>query len=123
MTTDPTGVPSAGSPSPDPPPRKRGYVKWIAIAVFTVIVCVLAIIWFNLNGIVKRTIETQATNSLDLKTTLAGATVSIFGGSVHLFDLAIASPEGYSAPHMLALGGAGVKVQLGELRQDPVHIS
>lgn len=90
--------------------------------MIVLIVSALAIVYFNLNGIVRRTVETQASSSLDLKTTLGSARVNLFGGSVNLGDLSIASPPGYKAPSMLSLNDAGVKVSVGQLRSDPVHV-
>src|SRR3954470_1943756 len=133
MTTDPA---SLGSPTPPstppsappsaPAPARRGgigrVIKWVVLIVIVLVVAGLAIVYFNINGIVRRTVETQATSSLDLKTTLGSARVSLFGGSVNLGDLSIASPPGYHAPSMLSLNNAGVKVSLGELRGDPVHV-
>jgi hypothetical protein len=119
-----TSEPTPQSPSSDIP-RKSSVgrkLMWIVVGLVAVVVIGLAVVWMNLNGIVKRTVETQATNSLDLKTTLGSANVSIFGGSLQLEDLKIASPAGYSADQMLALSGAGVKVSLGELRSDPIHV-
>jgi len=97
-------------------------LKWIVLALAVVVIAGLGIVWANLNGIVRRTVETQATSSLDLQTTLGGASVSIFGGSFSLKDLKIASPPGYKAVPMFALGQAGVNVNLSELRGDPIHI-
>ncbi|MBC8106552.1 MAG: AsmA family protein [Anaerolineae bacterium] len=100
----------------------KKYLKWIVLALVVVIVAALGIVWANLNGIVRRTVETQTTSSLDLQTTLGGASVSIFGGNLGLKDLKIASPPGYKAVPMFALGQAGVNVSFGDLRGDPVHI-
>jgi hypothetical protein len=110
---------------PAAPSRRGGIgriIKWIVLIVIVLVVGALAIVYFNLNGIVRRTVETQASSSLDLKTTLGSARVSLLGGSLNLGDLAIASPPGYKAPAMLSLNDAGVRVSLGQLRGDPVHV-
>src|SRR5207244_4909501 len=98
------------------------FLKWGILAVVVVVVAALLIVWMNLNGIVRRTVETQGTKQLDVKTTLGGATVSLFGGSLGLKDLQIASPPGYAAPQMLALGKGHAAVSYGQLRQQPVHV-
>ena len=74
------------------------------------------IVYARLNGIVERTVETQATKQLNLDTQLSGASVSLFGGNLKLNDLQIASPQGFAAPRMFTLGQADVSVKLGELR-------
>src|SRR3954454_24371113 len=97
-------------------------IKWIVLGVVAVVVVALAVVYFNLNGIVRRTVETQASSSLDLTTTLGAAHVSIFGGSLGLDGLKIGSPQGFTSPQMLSFDKAGVSVALSQLRSDPVHI-
>lgn len=97
-------------------------IKWIVIAVLVVIVLVVAGVWLAIDGIVRRAVETQATSSLNLTTTLGGANVSLLGGRLGLSDLQIVSPQGFAAPRMFTLGGAKVGVTLGHLRSDPVTI-
>ena len=87
----------------------KKYIKWIVLAVVVVVIAGLGIVWANLNSIVRRTVERQATSSLDLQTTLGGANVSLLGGSVSLKDLSIASPPGYKAVPMFSLGAGGGK--------------
>jgi hypothetical protein len=97
-------------------------ITWILLGIVALVIIALGIVWMNLNGIVRRTVETQASSSLNLPTTVQGARVSIFGGSVSLDDVAIGSPQGFAAPRMFALDGASVDVTYGELRKDPVRI-
>ncbi len=125
MTTQPpTTGPTSSESFPGVPPKRRGkMLKVIVLGLLAVILIVFGVVWFNLNGIVRRTVETQASSSLDLKTTLGGANVSLFGGSVSLNDLKIASPPGFKAEQMMTLGEAGVQVALSKLREDPIHIS
>lgn len=97
-------------------------VKWAVLVVLVLVIAVGLIIYFNLNGIIKRTVETQATASLSVPTTLGSANLSLFGGSLGLNDLDIGSPKGFSAPQLLTLDDASVKVSYGQLRSDPVRI-
>jgi uncharacterized protein involved in outer membrane biogenesis len=80
-------------------------------------------VYFNLNRIVKREVETQGTASLRLATTLDAARLSLFGGKVGLHALGIGSPSGFSSPHMLELGDLDVAVQYKELREQPIHVA
>ena len=80
-------------------------------------------VYFNLNRIVKHEVETQGTASLRLATTLDAARLSLFGGKVGLHALGIASPSGFSQPHMLELGDLDVAVQYKELREQPIHVA
>lgn len=96
---------------------KRG--AWIAVAL---VVVVVGAVWMNLAHIVKTEVETEATKSLRLTTTLDRATISLFGGKLGLHGLAIASPHGFSAPRMLEVGGIDVAVRYRELRSEPIHV-
>src|SRR5688572_19951490 len=97
--------------------------KWIVIVALVLVIVMGVIVYMNLNGLVERTVEKQATASLNLQTTLGGVSLSLFGGSLGMDDLEIASPQGFSAPRMFSMNDAAVKVRFGELRQDPVRIS
>ena len=114
------------TPPPAEQPRRRGklgrIIKWTFLIVLLLLIGGGVLLWVNLNGILKRTIETQSTASLNLKTELDAAALSVFGGSVSLDDLKIASPQGFNAPQMFTLDNAHVNVKVGELRGDPVRI-
>lgn len=97
-------------------------LKWIVLAVVAVIVIGLVVVFLNLNGIIRSTIQSQGTASLNVPLTLESASLSILGGNVGLKDLQIGSPEGFQAPKIMTLGGLDVKVNYGELRGDPIRI-
>src|SRR4051812_5377220 len=95
--------------------------RLLLLVVLLVIVGVVAV-WFYTDSVVRSTVQTQATQQLNLQTDLGGASVSLFGGKLGLSDLQIANPSGYTAPKMLTLGKADVQVSYGQLRGDPVHV-
>ena len=100
-------------------------MKWLTrIVAALVVVVVLAVgaVWLGLSQIVKTVVEREATKSLRLTTTLDAARVALFGGSLDLKGLAIASPHGFTAPHMLEAGDIGARVRYAELRQKPIHV-
>lgn len=97
-------------------------IRRIVLAVILVIVIVVIAIILNLDRVVKRTVESQASSSLNLKTTLNSASLSLLGGKLNLHQLDIASPQDFPAPHMLELGDTNVAVSYGQLRQEPVHV-
>ncbi len=80
------------------------------------------IAYLGLDRMLKRTVEKQSTTSLKLSTTLNSARLSLFGGKLNLNRLRIASPQGFSAPHMLELGDVDLAVRYGQLRKDPIHV-
>ena len=93
--------------------------------LFVVVILVMlagAGIFFYLDRIVKSTIETQGTNSLNLQTTLSSASLALLGGKVNLSQLQIGSPKGFTAPHMFEMGDLGVVVDYGQLSKEVVRI-
>jgi hypothetical protein len=89
-------------------------VLLVALAVFGV--------FMYLDRIVRSTIEKQASSSLNLPTTLDGASLGLLGGKVNLSQLDIGSPKGFAATHMFELGGLGVSVDYGQLTKEPVRV-
>src|SRR5688500_2493855 len=98
------------------------YLKWIIGGIVALVVIGLVVVYVNLNSIVRRTVQSQATASLNLQTTVGGASVGLFSGNVGLSDVAVDSPQGFDAPDMFTLGGTKVDVTYGELRKDPVRV-
>jgi uncharacterized protein involved in outer membrane biogenesis len=97
-------------------------LKWIVIGIVVLIVVGIGIVLFSLDGILRSAVQSQASSSLNLPTTLGGVHLSLLGGSLSLTDLAVGSPPGFSAPQMVSLGSAGVDVSYSQLRNNPVKI-
>ncbi|HZR10596.1 MAG TPA: AsmA family protein [Myxococcales bacterium] len=97
-------------------------VRGVLVVVVLALVA-LGVAFFNLNRLIRTAVEREATSSLRLTTTLESARVGLLGGTLNLHQLRIASPQGFSAPHMLTLGDLDVAVRLAELRKSPIHIS
>ncbi len=87
------------------------------LVLFTVLVVAGVIAYLSLDRILKTTVEKQTSTSLKLNTTLNSARLSLFGGKVNLNQVRIASPQGFSAPHMLELGD--VDLDLAPATQRP----
>lgn len=99
-------------------------IKWALIGIPVLVIIVVAIVVLRLDSIAKNVVETQATASTTLNTTLDSAHISIFGGQVSLKDLKIGSPKGFEqTPTMFDMGELDVKVSYGELRDTPMRIS
>ena len=80
------------------------------------------IVFLRLDGFLKTTVESQTSSSLNLGTTLKSARLSLLRGNVNLNQLHIASPRGFSAPHMFEMGDVDLSVKYGQLRKDPIHV-
>jgi hypothetical protein len=79
--------------------------KWIVIVVVLLIVGVAVFVYLNIDH-------------------LDGVSLGLFSGTVDLNHLTIGSPQGFSAPEMLALGGLRVDTGgLSNLRKEPIHVS
>jgi uncharacterized protein involved in outer membrane biogenesis len=94
----------------------------IVLGVVVVLVIAVAGLYFYRNSLIRSAVESQANSSLGVKTTLGGAELGLFGGTLELEDLKIGSPQGYSAEQMFTLGELDLGVKYGELRQDPVRV-
>lgn len=98
-------------------------IKWIVIVVLLVIIVGVVVLLMNLNGIIRSTVETQASKQLNVSTKLAGVNLSLLGGDLDLENFTLGSPKGFTAPEMFSLGKAKVDTSYGELRQDPIHVT
>jgi uncharacterized protein involved in outer membrane biogenesis len=94
----------------------------VVLAVVVLLVVGLGVVYFYRNSLVRSAVETQASSSLGVKTTLGSANLGLFGGSLSLGDLKIGSPSGYSAEQMFSMGELGLGVNYGDLRKDPVRV-
>jgi hypothetical protein len=99
------------------------WIRRIILAVVLLVIIVAVVIYLNIGHIIRSQVQTQASSSLNLQTTLDDVSLSLFGGKLGLHQLDIASPEGYSAPHMLEVGDTNVAVSYGQLRNDPIHVA
>jgi len=97
-------------------------LRRVLLVLVSLLVIAGVVAWLNLDRILKRTVETEGSSSLQLSTTLNRAHLSLLGGMLHLNRLDIASPKGFSAPHMLEVGDVDLAVRYGELRKDPIHV-
>lgn len=97
-------------------------LKWIVGIVALVLVVGLVILYFSLNSIVRVAVEKGSTQQLQIPTTLGGASLNLFSGDVSLDNYVVASPEGFTAPHMLSLGKLAVDTSYGKVMGEPKAI-
>jgi len=120
MTTENTPTPAPAEPKKSSAMR---IVKWIVLAIVLIVVIAVAVVLMKLDEIVRRTVQTQASASLNVPTTLKSASVSLFGQSVKLNNFDIEAPAGFKTTQMMSLGSIGVDVKVSELRDKPIKIS
>jgi hypothetical protein len=98
-------------------------LKWIAIFIVLLLIVGVAILYASLDGIIKSVVESQGTEQLKVPTTLDAVSLSLLHGTLNLSNFAIGSPQGFSAPQMMSLGGLSVDTGgLMQLRNEPIHI-
>jgi hypothetical protein len=94
----------------------------VLLVLVSVVVVVGIVAYLRLDAILKDVVQKESTASLRLATTLDSAHLSLFGGKLGLNGLRIASPKGFSAPHMMEVGKIDLAVRYSELRQHPIHV-
>src|SRR3954471_21556334 len=90
-------------------------LRRIVSVLFALLIVAGVIAYLGLDRILKTTVEKESSASLKLGTTLDSARLSLFGGKLALNRLRIASPPGFSAPHMLEMGDVDLAVRYGQL--------
>ena len=103
-------------------------MKWIvrigALLLGLVVLVVVGALFLlgSLDTIARTGVEKGSTYALAVPTTLDSADVDVFGGSFAMSGLTVSNPEGFTAPHFLALNDGGVQVDLGTLRADTIEL-
>ena len=98
-------------------------IRRIIILVVLLLIVGGVVIYMSLDRIIKSTVQTEATKSLNLNTTLDAAQLGLLGGSLKLDGLTIASPQGFGTAPMFQLGQAAMQVNYGQLRDEPIHVA
>ena len=99
-------------------------LKWAVILVVLAVVGVVVAVYLSLDGIVKRVVEKEGTAQLNVPTTLDSASLGVTTGSIGFKGFAVGSPAGFTAPHMLSVGGLDVKTAgVTHLRDKPLHVT
>jgi uncharacterized protein involved in outer membrane biogenesis len=99
----------------------KTFRRIVLVLVLLVVIAGVAV-YYHLDSIIRSTVETQSSASLNLTTSLKSAKLALFGGKVDLNQFNIGSPKGFTAEHMFELGGLGVAVDYGQLTKEPVRI-
>ena len=100
---------------------KKWLVRIIGIVVLLVVV-VLAIVFFNLNSIVKKGVETVGPQLTKVDVTLGSATLSPMNGNGELNKLFVGNPEGYNSPSAIQVGNIKVALKLSSVLSDTIVI-
>jgi hypothetical protein len=88
-----------------------------------VLVVLLVVLWFSINGIIRVVVNKEGTAALGVQTTLSSAALNIFGGHITLSGLNIANVPGYSDDTFLVMHSCTVNVNTGSLLTNTIKIS
>ncbi|MDB6121367.1 MAG: hypothetical protein JWQ71_360 [Pedosphaera sp.] len=95
----------------------------IVLVVAVLVVVALVVVFFSLNSIVKKGVETYGPEMTKVKVTLGGAAISPFSGRGELKKLFVGNPEGYKTPSAIEVGGVKVGVQIGSVMGDTITVN
>ena len=94
----------------------------ILVAVLVLVITVAVLIGLFAESALKVGIETGATKTLNVGTTLQGVDLSIMQGKLGLRELVIDNPPGYQNKTLLELNDGRVQVDIKSLLSDTVNI-
>lgn len=102
---------------------KKKWIKRIVLTVAALLIIIILIVALTLNGIVRKTVESVATQSVQQPTTLQAANLSVFGGTLGLSGLTIKNPTGYSSQDFVDLKQIDIAVQTSSLLGDTMVVN
>lgn len=97
-------------------------LRFILIAVPVVIGVGLLVLLWRLDGLVRSTVESQASTQLGVPARLESANVGLFSGVVALNEFALGSPPGFDAPRMFELAEVNVSAGYRQLAGKPIRV-
>jgi hypothetical protein len=94
----------------------------IVVALFLLLVIGVAVVFFSLNSIVKKGVETEGPRMTKVEVRLGAADISPFSGSGALSQLFVGNPDGYKTPFAIQMGSVKVGVKVGSVFSDTVVV-
>jgi hypothetical protein len=94
----------------------------VGIVVVVLLVVVLAVVFFSLNSIVKKGVETVGPKLTQVEVRLGSADLSPFSGSGTLAKLFVGNPTGYKTPSAIEVGSVKVAVEVGSVMSDTIVV-
>lgn len=94
----------------------------VLVVLAIVVIAALFLVGSNLDGLVKKAIETAGPPITQTTLTVEGVSLSPLSGSGAIKGLIIGNPSGYTAPYAIKLGEAKLEVDPVSLLTDKIHI-
>lgn len=95
----------------------------IGLLVFVLVVVALAAVFFSLDSIVKKSVETLGPDITKVDVRLGSAKISPIGGSGELAKLFVGNPEGYKTSSAIEMGDIKVSVKIGSVLSDTIVVN
>ena len=100
----------------------RKILRIVLLAIVALIVCLVVLIHFFGNSLLKTGIETAASKTLSVGVTIDDMDFSILRGKVGFQGLVIDNPPGYNHDKLLEVDDARIVVSTGSLLKDTINI-
>jgi hypothetical protein len=94
----------------------------IGIVVALVVFVALVVVFFSLNSIVKKGVETVGPDLTKVQVRLGAADLSPFSGGGKLSQLFVGNPDGYKTQSAIEIGSIRMGVKIGSVLSDTVVI-
>src|SRR3954463_16668372 len=94
----------------------------VGMVLALLVVVVLVVVFFSLNSIVKKGVETVGPQLTKVEVRLGAANLSPFSGSGQLTKLFVGNPEGYKTPSAIQLGDIKIGVKVGSVLSDTIIV-
>jgi hypothetical protein len=101
---------------------KKIIIRVGAVLILLVIVA-LVVVFFSLNSIVKKGVETVGPKLTQVDVRLGAAEISPFSGSGKLSKLFVGNPAGFKTPSAIQMDSVKVGVQIGSVMSDTIVIN
>jgi len=101
---------------------KKVLLSLVAVVVI-LFIGALGYLYFSLNSLIKKAVETVGPTITRTDVRLASARLSPFSGSGALNGFVIGNPEGFQGPFALKLGNIAVSVDKETLLKDPIVVN
>jgi hypothetical protein len=99
--------------------------KWIirgGIGVAALLIVAACAVFFMINSIVAKGVNTFGPKITKVDTRLGGASISVFSGKGELTDFFLGNPEGFSTPSAIKVGSVKVAVKPSSLLSDVIQV-
>lgn len=94
----------------------------LVVVIIIVIGIIIGVVLSQVDAIAKKGIEQGGTYALAVPVTVDSVDIGLMKGTFAMTGFKVANPQGFSAPHFLALGDTGVAVSYDSLQSDIIEL-